>query len=74
MKDWKPEELKELRAKYGLSQVKFSKLVGVTPNYIFLMERGDRIPAKPLRLLFDCLEERITKPKKKRGSHDQGDL
>jgi DNA-binding transcriptional regulator YiaG len=74
MKEWKPEDIKGLRGKYGISQAKFAELTGVTTNYVFLLERGDYRPSKSLGFLLDCLEERITKPKKKRGSHGQGDL
>jgi DNA-binding transcriptional regulator YiaG len=74
MKEWQPEEIKELRAKYDISQAKFSEMVGVTANYIFLLERGDKTPSKVLRLLLDCLEDRIAEPEKKRKSYGQRNL
>lgn len=56
MKDWTPKDIKTLREKYKLSQPAFGNLLGVSGNYIYLLEKGVRIPSKTLRLLLDCIE------------------
>ncbi len=61
MKNWTPKDIKNLREKYKLSQPAFGNLLGVSGNYIYLLEKGVRIPSNTLRLLLDCIET------KKRG-------
>lgn len=67
MKNWTPKEIKTLREKHDLSQPAFGELLGVTGNYIYLMEKGVKIPSKSLRLLLDCLKKQFKGKKKKRG-------
>lgn len=61
MKKWTAKEIKALRAGYKLSQPALGKLLGVSGNYIYMLEKGVRKPSKSLRLLMDCVEERIRK-------------
>lgn len=40
-----------------LTQEFFGHALGVSRNYIYYLERGERKPNKTLRLLLDCIEE-----------------
>lgn len=64
MKNWTPKEIKILREKHNLSQPAFGSLLGVTGNYIYLMEKGVRMPSKTLRLLLDCVERQLKENEK----------
>ena len=64
MKNWSPKNIKDLRRKYKLYQQDFGKLLGVTANYIYLMEKGVKKPSKTLRLLLDCREKQLHENKK----------
>jgi len=68
MRTWKPEDIRKLRDQLELTRLAFGELVGVTGNYIYLMERGDKTPSKTLCLLLDCIEEKKTKKKGGKGS------
>ena len=59
MRNWTPEDIKELRARHDLSQPAFGDLLGVTGNYIYLIEKGVKKPGKSLRLLVDCVEKQL---------------
>lgn len=72
MKNWTPKDIKTLREKYNLSQPAFGKLLGVTGNYIYLMEKGVKIPSKTLRLLFDCIERQLKENEKGKESAKHG--
>jgi DNA-binding XRE family transcriptional regulator len=61
VKQWTPNQLKSFRGKYKLTQIKLGKLVGVTTNYIYLLEKGVKEPSKTLTLLLDCVEEKLKK-------------
>jgi DNA-binding transcriptional regulator YiaG len=67
MKNWTPKEIKTLRAKHNLSQPAFGSLLGVTGNYIYLMEKGVKIPSKTLRLLLDYIERQLKENEKGKG-------
>ena len=75
MKIWKPEDIRQLRDQLGLTRAAFGELVGVTGNYIYIMERGEKKPSKTLCLLLDCIEEKKTKTKRKGGKvYGKGNL
>lgn len=57
MKTWGPEDIKGLRKRLNLSQVAFGNRLGVSGNYVYLLERGVKRPSKTLRLLLDCIEK-----------------
>lgn len=59
MKNWTPKEIKELKSNFGLSQKKLSELLGVTRIHIYYLEKGVREPSKTLKLLLDCVEEKL---------------
>jgi DNA-binding XRE family transcriptional regulator len=61
MNVWTPKQIKSLRVKHKISQIKLGKLLGVTTNYIYLLEKGVKNPSKTLCLLLDCVEEKIKK-------------
>ena len=58
MRIWTGKEINELRGKYNLSQPAFGSLLGVSGNYIYLLEKGVKKPSKTLKLLLDCVEEK----------------
>ena len=57
MKAWNPEDIKRLRKRLKLSQVALADRLGVSGNYVYLLEKGVKTPSKTLRLLFDCVEK-----------------
>jgi DNA-binding transcriptional regulator YiaG len=67
MREWTPKEIKRLKQTLKLSQKAFGNLLGVTRQYIYYLERGERLPNKTLKLLLDCVEERTKKTKKGKG-------
>lgn len=71
--NWTPKEIKTLREKHNLSQPAFGNLLGVTGNYIYLMEKGVRTPSKTMRLLLDCVERQLNE-KRKEKKHGKGNL
>jgi DNA-binding transcriptional regulator YiaG len=61
MKAWRPEDIKRLRKKLKLSQAALAERLGVSGNYVYLLEKGVKEPSKTLRLLLDCIEEKLKK-------------
>ena len=61
MKTWTPKQIKALRKKNNISQIKLGELLGVTTNYVYLLEKGVKEPSKTLTLLLDCVEEKLKK-------------
>ena len=68
MKNWTSKEIKNLREKHNLSQPAFGNLLGVTGNYIYLLEKGVKTPSKTLRLLLDCVERQFKENEKGKES------
>ena len=56
--------------KYMLSQPAFGEIVGVSGNYIYLLEKGVKRPSKTLRLLLGYIENEIEKGKGNYGKRD----
>jgi len=67
MKAWSPEDIIKLRKKFKLSQVILAELLGVTGNYVYLLEKGVKTPSKTLRLLLDCVERQVNEKEKGKG-------
>lgn len=67
MKNWIPQDIKNLRMKYKLSQPVFGEMVGVSGNYIYLLEKGVKKPSKTLRILFGYIEKEIENGEGKYG-------
>ena len=64
MKEWTPDDIKTLRDKKGLSQEAFGRLLGVTRNYVYYLEKGVKRQSKTLRLLLDCIQEKLKKERR----------
>jgi DNA-binding transcriptional regulator YiaG len=56
MKKWKSQEIKKLRSCLGLTQTEFGVLLGVSENYIYLLESGRKCPGKTLKLLLNYID------------------
>jgi len=57
MKAWLPDEIREFRKRLGMTQRQFASLIGVSGNYVYYLEGGERKPSKTLRILLNCLEK-----------------
>ncbi len=69
MKSWTPTQIKDLRKKHELSQPKFGRLLGVSGNYIYLLEKGVKTPGKTFKLLLDCIEEKLQRKQEGEDMH-----
>ncbi len=71
MKNWTSKEIKELRSKFKLSQKALSEMLGVSDNYIYLLEKGVKKPSKTLKILLSYIEkdlnERVREEVNKHG-------
>ena len=57
IKTWTPEEIKDLRRKTGLPQVKFKDLMGISLTYLQFLEIGKKKPpSMTLRILLNRIE------------------
>ncbi len=74
MKNWSPEEINNLRGKYKLSQPAFGNLLGVSGNYIYLLEKGVKTPSRTLRLLLNCVERQLNEKEKGEKKHGKRNL
>lgn len=72
MNTWMPEDIETLRKQYGLSRRAFSELLGVTGNYVYLLEKGVKKPSDTLRLLLDCVERQLNENEKGKESTSHG--
>jgi len=57
------EEIRKLRGRYKFSQKAFSDLLGVTENYVYLLEKGVKTPSKTLKLSLDCVKRELREKK-----------
>jgi DNA-binding transcriptional regulator YiaG len=57
MKNWTPKEIHALRKSMNLSQPVFGTRLGVSGNYIHLLEKGVKQPGRTLRLLLGFIEK-----------------
>ena len=73
MKRWTPKQIKSLRVKHNISQAAMGTLLGVTTNYVYLLEKGVKTPSNTLKLLLDCVEEKLKKRRNNRKDR-RGDL
>lgn len=69
MQDWPPQEIEVFRKSFRLSRRALGDLLGVSGNYIYLLEKGVKTPSKTIRILLDYvqkdLEERRKEDKQK---------
>jgi DNA-binding XRE family transcriptional regulator len=56
MKRWTAKQVKALRSRLGLSQAKMAERIGVSENYVYMLEKGERRPGKFLCLLLDSMK------------------
>jgi putative transcriptional regulator len=49
--DYSTPDVRAIREKYGLSQTKFAKLLGISPGTLRNWEQGRRKPEGPARIL-----------------------
>lgn len=61
---WSKEDIKGFREEFKLTQKELGDLLGVSQNYIFMIEAGLRKPGKPLMLLLDCVQEKLIQKRK----------
>lgn len=64
--------MKALRSKFGISQNALGKLTGVSGNYIYMLEGGERKPSKTLCLLLDRIETELEGNEKAKESDSHG--
>jgi len=67
MKKWRPDEIRNFRKRLGLTQGTFGDRVGVTRNFVYYLERGERLPNKTLMLLFDYIENELREKENAKG-------
>ncbi|MBZ0157383.1 MAG: helix-turn-helix domain-containing protein [Alphaproteobacteria bacterium] len=72
MKTWLPKDIETLRKQHKLSRRAFSELLGVTGNYVYLLEKGVKTPSDTLRLLLDCVERQLQENEKGKESAKRG--
>ncbi|MGD0884715.1 MAG: helix-turn-helix transcriptional regulator [Thermodesulfovibrionales bacterium] len=56
MNEWLPDDIKTLRKGLGLSQEAFGERIGVSGNYVYLLEKEVKKPSKTLKLLLDFID------------------
>jgi DNA-binding transcriptional regulator YiaG len=61
---WSKEDIREFRKEFELTQKELGNFLGVSQNYIFMLEGGLRKPGKPLMLLLDCVKEKLIQKRK----------
>lgn len=74
MKNWTPKEIKELRKKYNLTQRYMGELLGVSGNYIYLLEKGVKRPSKTLQILLEYIEKDLVGKEKGEVKKNERDL
>jgi DNA-binding transcriptional regulator YiaG len=53
---WTPNKIKKLRTALELTQAAFAKHLGITTNYVYLLEAGRKSPSETLMKLLECVE------------------
>ncbi|MCK9420625.1 MAG: hypothetical protein M0R70_14735 [Nitrospirae bacterium] len=54
-KRWTSKDIKNLRVSLELTQAVFGARLGVSGNYIWMLEAGTKIPSETIRLLLNCI-------------------
>ena len=72
MRNWTPDDIFKLRSKMNLSQPAFGNLLGVTGNYVYLLEKGVKQASKTLMLLLDCIEKQFKENERGKESDRHG--
>jgi DNA-binding transcriptional regulator YiaG len=58
MNKWTGKKIRALRQSLRLSQKAFGDRLGVTQNYVYLLESGQKTPSGILERLLDCVKKR----------------
>ena len=74
MNVWTSEHIKQLRNAMNLTQEAFAKMIGVTREYVNLLEKGARTPGKTLCILLTCIEAKETEKGKGGVKHGKRNL
>ena len=62
--DWSKEDIRGFRKEFELTQKELGDFLGVSQNYIFMLEGGLRRPGKPLMLLLNYVREELIQKRK----------
>lgn len=73
MKNWTPEQIRELRKRMKLTQTMFGEQIGTTRQHVYYLERGERTASKTLMLLLDYIDKENAKGKGDK-KHGKGNL
>ncbi|HPR64848.1 MAG TPA: helix-turn-helix transcriptional regulator [Thermoanaerobaculia bacterium] len=57
MQEWTSGEIREFRNHLQMTRARFGEMIGVSTNYVYMLEKGLRIPSKTLRILLDHLKK-----------------
>lgn len=73
MRDWTPEDIRGLRARFNLTQQSLADRLGVSRIYVGMLERAEKKTlSKILRLLLNYIEKeliQIERENEKGGTH-----
>ncbi len=58
MNKWTGNKIRALRLTLKLSQKAFGDRLGITQNYVYLLESGQKTPSGILERLLDCVKKR----------------
>lgn len=72
METWTPTKIKSLRETFNLYQRDLADLVGVTSNYIHLLEKGVKKPSRTLSILLERIEKELRENEKGKESDEHG--
>ena len=67
MREWTPEEIKNLRKRLKAPQWRFAELLGVTRVYVNYLEKGVKTPSMTLKLLLNYVERDLRNKKPRKG-------
>jgi DNA-binding transcriptional regulator YiaG len=59
MSTWTGKKIKALRRRLGVTQKDFGERLGITTNYVYLLESEQKTPGTTLQLLLDCVKKNI---------------
>jgi len=60
-KRWAPKDIKDLRTSLELTQAAFGARLGVSGNYVWMLESDRKTPSETIRLLLDCIVKEVNR-------------
>ncbi|MGE4542705.1 MAG: helix-turn-helix domain-containing protein [Pedobacter sp.] len=60
MDKWSPEDIQSFRKSAGLTQAQLAERLGVSQNYVYMLEKGVKKPSTTLQLLMDYIAKDLT--------------